>query len=264
MAKRIGWLTESIPRRGHEGEGGVGAGRKLVGTQVHAGLVRAQATWNYRYGDDRGTHVIDRHPSLEGDPCPSGGVLSPSGRGVEHLRQRAGKRFHLVHSLLPRATTTPFCPCILDMPMHSRPNQPPSPPHPVPMLCVQDVRTSGCQGTIQLAMPCSALAAAAALLLPPPPRCACCWGWVIHSNRLHGGGLPSCSSPASLTPILLSPPSPGCPRRGAGKQSTTWPAGRTSACAPRTGRTSWQASQCHPRGNCIYCTSQTSAPALLI
>ena len=65
---------------------------RYEGTPVHW----SQTTLDYRYGDDRGTHVIDKHPSLEGDPCQLGGVLSPSGRGVEHLRQRAGKRFHLV------------------------------------------------------------------------------------------------------------------------------------------------------------------------
>lgn len=142
-------------------------------------------------------------------------------------------------SLLPRATTTPVLnaswtsPCILNQ---TKPRFPPPPSRPNSCPGHQGTHTASCCCAFPLLCCCC---------------CCCCLipplsvgyrGWVIHSNRLHGGGLPSCSSPASLTPILLSPPSPGCWRRGTGKQNTEqYMASRPHIRVSSSYRTSWQA-----------------------
>jgi hypothetical protein len=84
------------------------------------------------------------------------------------------------------------------------------------------------------------------------------------------GSLMVLRSPSlSLTSILLSPPSPGGWRRGAGKQSSTWPPGRTSreqlvpAASWLAGWLAWQAHAVLV-GAASIARLRTLPPALLI
>lgn len=236
IATWIGSLNRIV--EGSKRGGGAGGRGGSLSVRRYMG----QATSNYRYGDDRGTHVIDRHPSLEGDPCQFGGVLSPSGRGVEHLRQRAGKRFHLV-TLPRRATNDSRLPCKMGIPMLSQPT-PPSPLRSQSYPGRQDGLDR--QGTHpHTHPPTHTHKCCVAARYPPLPL-----GGVLglgSSQYYDLGKRLDCmavgchhrSSSTSLTPILLSPPSPGGSRRGAGKQSSTRPAGRTSAWAARTAHHGW-------------------------
>lgn len=145
IARWIGLLNRLVEdRQGWTG----GVGRE--GSWSVRRYIGPKPLWTFVMEMTRGTHVIDKHPSLGGDPCQFGGVLSPSGRGVEHLRQRAGKRFHLVtllstsdKRLTPVRHARWTLPMPMPMPMPSRPRPPPPFSLPGPSR-IQHVRMDCC------------------------------------------------------------------------------------------------------------------------
>lgn len=148
------WPAGSIIR-GHQGKKGGGVGKKgslSVRRYVPTYLLQAQATSNYRYGDDRGTHVIDRHPSLEGDPCRSGGFCLQAAVAWNTSVNVQGSGFTLSLCL----DNDSRLPCILDIPTQFSTKQLPLPIRS--QILSRTSRTSGRTSRLARAVvPCSAV-----------------------------------------------------------------------------------------------------------